>query len=426
MRTVLFVDPPAFCTTVEQLVAPALRSRPLAVAPPGAERGTILALSHEAELAGVRRGMATRLAKKLCRDLVLVPPNPRLYARASRALDEVLRVYAPVIEPRWYGHAFLDISGTERLFGPAVDVAEKIRREARERLKIPLWVGVATNKLVSEAATRVGRSDRLSVGLSDGQSVRRSDIWPVHVEHGAERLFLAPHHIDKLPDTSDRVRERLDDYQLDIIGEIAAIPEADLYAVLGREGRELRTRARGIDPRPVLSPEVRAEYQVTYTLATDTNDLGVLHPLLRRLTEMLGKRLRQRGLAARRINVGVDYVDYESDSRAIPIREAALDVELWDASRRALAQAMARRLAVRQVTVTVDRLIEANLQLDLWEPATTRAAVLQRAVDRLHATGDGGRATGYGRRLTSHLSRLPSHDQERTIFPNGSLASIAS
>jgi DNA polymerase-4 len=399
MRTVLFVDPPAFCTTVEQLVAPALRSRPLAVAPPGAERGTILALSPEAESAGVRRGMATRLAKKLCRDLVLVPPNPRLYARASRALDEVLRVYAPVIEPRWYGHAFLDISGTERLFGPGVDVAEKIRREARDRLRLPLWVGVATNKLVSEAATRVGRSD--------GQTVRRSDIWPVNVEHGTEQVFLAPHHIEMLPDTPDRVRERLDDYQLDIIGDIAAISEADLYAVLGREGRELRTRARGIDPRPVLSPEVRAEYRVTHTLATDTNDLGVLHPLLRRLTEMLGRRLRQRGLAARRINVGVDYVDYESDSRAIPIREAALDVELWDASRRALTQAMERRLAVRQVTVTVDRLIEANLQLDLWETAVPRSAVLQRAMDRLQAKA----AKGY--------------HQVRTILPKGSLLSIA-
>ena len=210
-----------------------------------------------------------------------------------------------------------------------------------------------------------------------------------------------------LPDTPDRVRERLDDYQLDIIGDIAAISEADLYAVLGREGRELRTRARGIDPRPVLSPEVRAEYRVTHTLATDTNDLGVLHPLLRRLTEMLGRRLRQRGLAARRINVGVDYVDYESDSRAIPIREAALDVELWDASRRALTQAMERRLAVRQVTVTVDRLIEANLQLDLWETAVPRSAVLQRAMDRLQAKA----AKGY--------------HQVRTILPKGSLLSIA-
>ena len=401
MRSVLFVDPPAFCTTVEQLVAPALRSRPLAVAPPGAERGTILALSPEAEAAGVRRGMATRLARKLCRDLVLVPPNPRLYARASRALDEVLRIYAPVIEPRWYGHAFLDISGTERLFGPAVDVAERIRREVRERLRLPLWVGVAGNKLVSEAATRVGRADGRTGrrAETDYPTIRPTDIWPMHVAQGMEQSFLAPHHIDILPEVPDRIRARLDDYQLDLIGAIAAIEEADLYAVFGREGRALRAQARGIDARPVLPPEVRAEYRVMHTLATDTNDLGVLHGLLRRLTERLGQRLRQRGLAARRLTVGIDYVDYESDCRALPIREAALDVELWDASRRALAQAMARRLAIRQVTVTVDRLIEANLQLDLWEPATTRATVLQRALDNID--GRTGRRTDGRLRLTA-------------------------
>jgi DNA polymerase-4 len=369
MRSILFIDPPAFCTTVEQLVAPALRRRPLAVAPPGAERATILALSPEAEAAGVRRGMSARIAKKLCPDLVLLPPNPGLYARASRALHDVLKVYAPVIEPRWYGHAFLDLTGTERLFGPGVDVAERIRREAAERLRLPLWVGVATNKLVSEAATRV----RPSGGL-----------WPLAVPSGNEAAFLAPHHIGVLPEVPDRIRQRLDEYQLDLIGEIAAIPEPDLCAVFGTPGRTLHARALGIDPRPVLSPEVRAEYRVEHTLATDTVDLGILHALLRRFAEQLGRRLRQRGLAARQLTVGIDYVDYGAATRSIPVREAALDVELWDAARRALALAMARRIAIRRVAVTVDRLIEANLQLDLWDPPTPpRGVVLQRALDRV-------------------------------------------
>jgi DNA polymerase-4 len=157
LRSVLFVDPPAFCATVERLVAPALRHRPIAVAPPGAERATVLALSAEARGAGIVRGMPVLKARKLCPDLVLLAPNPRLYARASHALHEILRIYAPVIEPRGYGHAFLDLTGTGRLFGPAVEVAERIRRESVARLGLPLTVGVAINKLVSEAATRVGR-----------------------------------------------------------------------------------------------------------------------------------------------------------------------------------------------------------------------------------------------------------------------------
>ena len=105
-------------------------------------------------MAGITRGMPMRQAKKLCPDLILRPPNPALYARASRALHEILRRYAPIIEPKGYGHAFLDLTGTGRLFGPAVDVAARIQREAGHRLRLPLAVGVAQNKLVSEAASK--------------------------------------------------------------------------------------------------------------------------------------------------------------------------------------------------------------------------------------------------------------------------------
>src|SRR5829696_6961292 len=157
MRSVLFVDPPAFYTTLEGLVAPALRTRPLAIARAGADRGTLLALSPEARLAGLTPGMPVQKAQRLCRDLIVVPPNPQLYARASRALHEILRLFAPAIEPRGYGHAFLDLTGTSRLYGPAEDVAARIRQEASTRLGIPLSVGIAANKLVSQAAIRADR-----------------------------------------------------------------------------------------------------------------------------------------------------------------------------------------------------------------------------------------------------------------------------
>lgn len=371
MRTILYIDPPAFCTTVEALVAPALRGRPVAVAAPGADRAIILALSPEARRAGIERGMPVRLARKRCPDLHLLPPNPRLYARASRALHEVLRIYAPVIEPHGYGHAFLDLSGTGRLFGPAVDVAARITREARQRVRLPLTVGVAANKLVSEAATRVGR-----LALAEPL---------IAVPDGGEASFLAPQQLEILPALPDDIRHRLDEYHLQRIGQVAAIRETDLCAVFGRRGSSLRQQVLGVDPRPVLAPEVRAEFRAAHTLASDTNDLGVLHPLLRRLTERLGGRLRQRGLAARRLTVAVDYSDHTTATRAAPLTEAALDVELWSAARLAMAQALTRRVAVRAVAVTVDRLIEANLQLDLWAPPPSRAVTVQRAVDATRA-----------------------------------------
>jgi len=360
-RHVLFIDPPAFCTTVEGLVAPALRHRPVAVAAPGADRATILALSPEAKAAGITRGMPVRRARKQCPDLMLVPPNPALYARASRALHEILGRYAPIIEPHGYGHAFLDVTGTNGLFGPAVDVAVRIQREARQRLRIPLSVGVAANKLVSQAAATVVKEE--GGGGAEGQ---RGSEWLCQVGGGEEPGFLAPQPVSVMPDLDDDMRERLDEYQLELIGEIAAIERQQLRAVFGAEGALLHERARGIDPRPVLPPERKAEFRFAHTLATDTNDLGVLHPLLRRLTERLGHQLRLRQLTAGRLTVALAYTDYATARYRVPLTRAALDVELWDASRRAFALACQRTIAVRAVEVTADRLGEREMQMELW------------------------------------------------------------
>ena len=446
MRSVLYIDPPAFCTTLEEMVAPELRTRPLAVAPDGADRATILALSAEARLAGLVHGMPVRKAQRLCPDLIVLPPNPRLYARASRALHEILRLFAPAIEPRGYGHAFLDLTGTDRLFGPPQDVAARIREEASERLGLPLTVGIATNKLVSQAAIK---ADRLVLsggnGWTDG---RGSSELQLYVPSGEERGFLAPHPLDVLPELDSRIRMRLEDYQLDLIGEVAAISESALCAVFGRGGRILRARAQGIDPRPVLPPERQSEFHLVHTLATDTNDLGVLHPILRAMTERLGRRVRGRGLAAGRLLLEATYADYTAIARAVPLRAAVLDAELWDAARRAFALANTKRLAVRSVSLTLDRLMESEAQLDLWAGKTvsgdagkqqhtdeesflasdlpayppTRLPALQHAVDRIHSRYGAGALRRGGPLTAHHLPLTPPH-QATTIFPKVALPS---
>jgi DNA polymerase-4 len=415
MRSVLFVDPPAFCTTLEGLVAPELRTRPLAVAPPGADRAAIVALSAEARLAGLERGMPVRKAQRLCPDLIILPPNPRLYARASRALHEILRTFAPAIEPRGYGHAFLDLTGTGRLFGPPQDVAARIRREASERLGLPLSVGIATNKLVSQAATRAGR-----------WAARQRGSDPLlHVPSGEERGFLAPHPLDVLPELDAGMRARLEDYQLDLIGEVAAISESALCAVFGRSGRTLRARAQGIDPRPVLPPERQAEFHVVHTFATDTNDLGVLHPILRAMSERLGRRGRRRGLNAGQLRLEATYADYTSVARTVPLRAAVLDAELGDAARRAFSLANTKRLAVRSVSLTLDRLMETEAQLELWtggqaDRRSDGPIALQHAMDGIRARYGAGALRGGP--LTAHRSPLTLH-QTTTIFPKVALPS---
>ena len=371
MRTILFIDPPAFCTTIEVLGDPQLRCRPIAVSPQGADRAILLAVSAEARAAGLSRGMAVTLARRVCPDLIILPPNPRRYAQAHRALHEIFARVAPVIEPRGWGHAYLDISGTERLFGPAVSVARLLEREAFSRLGLPLAVGVATSKLVSETAATVIKRD----AGAEVQSVLA----------GMEAAFLAPELVALLPEVPDRVRERLDDYHLERIGEVAAVGEQPLRVVFGFEGRRLYAHTRGIDPRPVISPEVRAECRVAHTLATDTNDRVALHALLRPLTERLGRRLRTRSLSAGRLVVTVRYADDVTAERSVRLSLYALDADLWRAACRALDQALVRRIAVRSITITANELNDGGGQLELWpDPiaeARPEAVALQRAID---------------------------------------------
>jgi impB/mucB/samB family protein len=116
----------------------------------------------------------------------------------------------------------------------------------------------------------------------------------------------------------------------------------------------------------VLPPEQQLEFHLAHILATDTNDLGVLHQLLRVMSERLGRRLRHRGLAAGRLRVEATYADHTDVARAVSLRAAMLDVELWEAARRAFTLANAKRLAVRGVALTLDRIVEADAQLELW------------------------------------------------------------
>jgi DNA polymerase IV len=410
-RSVLFVDPPAFCTTVEGLVAPALRERPVAVAAPGADRATVLALSAEARVAGITRGMPVSRAKKICPDLILRPPNPALYARASRALHEILNRYAPVVEPKGYGHAFLDLTGTGRLFGPAVDVAARIDREARQRLGLPLAVGVAQNKLVSEAASEVVKGDGRSGGAGDPSLLS--------VPPGEESAFLAPELVELLPDLDQKIRTRLDDYQLERIGEIQAIDDSDLAAVFGPPGRTLGAHARGIDSRPVLPPAVKAEFRAVHTLGNDSNDLSLLHRVLRHLTERLGTRLRARKLVARRMILHLAYTDYTTAKRSVPLPLAALDADLLHAAAQALTLALTRTVALRAIGLTVDRLLELDLQLDLWDSASRAPFPVPRGAPpgSMRGANPPERGTGHGTRGTSLQSAV---DRIRTRWgPKG-------
>lgn len=370
-RAILYVNPLTFPIAVERLASRSARltGRPVALAPSGTDRAIVWSASPEALLAGVVVGMPIYQALKRCPDLVILPPRLSLYRRAACALERILHPFVPVIEPHTLGHAYGDLTGTAKLFGPALDIAAKIRREIWGRLGLPVTVGLAASKVVSEVAAHV---------------LKPAPV--VDVRPGDEPAFLAPHPLLALPGAEPKVREQLARYNVALIGALAALTRPQVEGVLGRRGAVLHARARGIDPRPVIPPARRETLGAHRALAAETNDRDVLHAELRRLAEQLGRELRGRRATADRLSLRVRYADHRDAEGAAPLEPATdLDVELAAAARRLADRIVTRRIALTAVLLTATLGVGSDVQLSLFDqpPPAVRRRDLNEAIDRV-------------------------------------------
>ncbi len=372
-RAIFHLDIPAFPVAVERVVAPRLVGRPVVVAPSSSTRAAIVVASLEARRAGVYRGMALARAVRICRDLIVLPPNAPLYRRASDAILKVLNGYSPLLEPAGGGHVFLDMTGTTRLFGRAVDSADRIQREVRQRLRLAATLGVASNKLVSRAAARVIRPGRLY------------DVFP-----GSEAPFLAPLDVDLLPGIDLPAREILSEVNIAQVRELAALDIPHLRLLFGQRAWRLYREARGIDPSPVRPPEATPAVREEETLPEDSNEDALLLEALERLAARAAAQVRRMRLEAGCVRLRLCYADgVEAASVERPRRPASGDLAVRQVARRLLEAARGRRIQVRHLELTLAELREATGQMSLFEeqPAGETGADV-RSRDRREATSE--------------------------------------
>ena len=350
-RAILHLDIPAFPVAVERVVSPRLVGRPVVVAPSSSTRAAILVSSLEARRAGVFRGMPLARAARICRDLIVLPPNEPLYRRASDAILKVLGCYSPLLEPAGGGHVFLDMTGTHHLFGRAVDSADRIQREVRGRLRLAATLGVASNKLVSRVAARVIRPERLY------------DVFP-----GSEAPFLSPLEVDLLPGVDPPAREILWEVNIGRVQELAALDVAHLRLLFGKRAWRLYREARGIDPSPVRPPETTPAVREEETLAEDSNEDAVHREALDRLAARAAARVRRMHREAGRVSIRLCYVDgVESVREETLARPVAHDLAAREIVQRLFEKARGRRTQIRHLEVTMADLREAPHQLLLFE-----------------------------------------------------------
>ena len=357
-----------FPVAVERVIHPELRARPVVVAHRDAARSIVTSVSSEARAEGVRPGMALSRAVRYCRGMIVLPPNEMLYGRASRAIFRVLAGFSPLLEPSGHGHAYLDITGTGRLFGPPRDTAWRAQKEIRRQLRLEASLGIASNKMVSRIASEVIQP----AGLQD-------------VPHGNEPSFLSPLPVRLLPGVGPRTEELLADLNLRIIRDVAAMKMAHLALAFGRLGFSLYQHARGIDRTPVYPMQAVPVLEEAMVLPEDSNDYDLLKRVLREVCERAVRRLREKKQCAGRMELCVRYADHREGRRGLkiapPVQSSTI---LYTRALKVLKLTLSRRTRVRSVHLRLTDFSAGSVQMELFsDSGPERHARLELALDTL-------------------------------------------
>ena len=349
-RHISAIQIPQFPVAVERVVDSSLKGKPVIVAPLNSPRSLIISSSSEAHSEGIFDGMPLQQAVSLCPSCTLLSPNRRLYRRALKALSKVYYSFTPVMEPFMLGNYYLDLSGTDRLFGSTLDTAAKIQKQIHDDLRLNISVGVAVNKLTSKIAASVIQPLKIH-----------------EVPYGNESEFISPYKTDMLPSVDKLVIDAFREVNLITIGQIALTSEQHISMLIGKQGYIVYKQSKGIDPSPVRMPELQPLLRQEKVFGEDTNDIGMLFSALNKISSRIGRTLRKRKMTTRELRLLVVYSDEHEDKGISRLRHPLfLDEDLFSASKELLKRVLKRRVRVRVLELTASRLAGASRQAELF------------------------------------------------------------
>jgi nucleotidyltransferase/DNA polymerase involved in DNA repair len=344
-RTILHVDMDAFYASVEQRDHPEYMGKPVIVGsdPQGGKgRGIVATCSYEARKFGVHSAQPISQAWKLCPQGIYVRPDMDKYGRVSGLVMQILLEFTDMLEQVSIDEAFLDVTGSARLFGSGAEIARKIKRRIREELQLTASVGVAQNKFVAKVASDLKKPDGLVI-----------------VEPGHEKEFLAPLPITRLWGVGPKTEEQLKRVGLQRISQLADMRHAELVARLGKGGAHLWQLAQGIDDRPVLSDEGFKSIGHEITFERDTCDFALLETTLLQLTEKVAHRLRAQGVRARTIAIKFREADFSTFTRRTTVTDPVNTTEqIFPMARKLMMPLIREEVCVRLLGVSASQLEE--------------------------------------------------------------------
>jgi DNA polymerase-4 len=311
IAAILHADLDAFYGSVEQLLDPALRGRPIAVG-----GGVVLAASYEAKAFGVRGGMPGRRARELCPQLTFVGGHFKDYQRLGDAAIEVLGDFTPLVERISIDEAFADVAGSIHLFGPPAEIAKAIRRRVRAELGLPISVGVARTKHLAKIASQVAKPDGLVV-----------------VDPETELDFLHDLPVELMWGVGPVAKARLAALGVLTIGQLARTAPGSLEPLLGHAmGQKLAALAWNRDPREIRTHHRARSAGAQSAIGRQAAEARVFRPTLRHLADRVGTRLRAKSRPGRTVTVRVRFADLHSVTRSVtlpaPVSSTAILAEI--------------------------------------------------------------------------------------------------
>jgi DNA polymerase-4 len=369
MRIILHVDMDAFYASIEQRERPELRGEPVIVGG-SRERGVVATCSYEARPYGVHSAQPMSEALEKCPDAVVVEPRMSLYAEVSREIMEILGNYTPVVEKLSLDEAFLDMSGSRRLFGEPREMAAQIRADIEEETDLTASVGIAKNKFLAKLASDLDKPD----GVTD-------------VPRGSERDYIAPMDVGKIWGVGPKAKQTLNELGLETIGDVAEADEAWLRGELGNFAGHIQSLARGEDDRPVVADSQQKSVGSEGTLRENIRGASAVADQLRGHCQTVARELRKKELKARGVRVKVRYDDtFSLATRQVKLPTAADDSKtLYQTAKTRLSELDLTR-PIRLVGAAAYDLVDAGeaVQADLFASSTAdQESELEHTLDAI-------------------------------------------
>jgi DNA polymerase-4 len=355
-RTIFHVDMDAFFVSVEELFDPSLKGKPVVVGGQRDERGVVSAASYEARRFGVHSAMPLRTAAKLCPQAIFLNGHPDRYRECSEKVHHVLTSFSPLVEMASIDEAYLDMTGTERLHGPPLRAAHALHARMKSDTQLNCSVGIGISRLIAK--------------VSSAKAKPNGVLWVVP---GQEAKFLAPLDVRDIPGVGKVTEQNLHSLGIRQVGDLSRLEDSVLEEKFGKWGLALAGKSRGEDAGGWFDTEVGADPDAKsisheHTYNEDTASLDQIESTLMRLSEMVGRRLREAGLHARTIQLKLRYKDFTTITRAHTLPATTqIDTEIFEQIRSLFRKNWKKGTQVRLLGVQASSFEAAGLQGNLLE-----------------------------------------------------------